>query len=148
MATTEQRPAAAETNGRTSEVNEVINPATGAVVGRVPDLTPDDVREIVDKARAAQPGWEALGFEGRGRILLRAQKWVMDNNVRIIDTIVSETGKTYEDAQLAEVSYAANAFGFWAKNAPEFLADEKVKSSSVFVKGKKLMVRYAPAGVV
>src|SRR4051812_39887336 len=149
MATTEQRPAAmAETNGKASEVNEVINPATGEVVGSVPDLTPDDIREVVAKARAAQPGWEALGFEGRGRILRRAQKWVMDNNVRIIDTIVSETGKTYEDAQLAEVSYAANAFGFWAKNAPEFLADEKIKSSSVFVKGKKLLTRYAPVGVV
>jgi acyl-CoA reductase-like NAD-dependent aldehyde dehydrogenase len=149
MATTEQRPAAmAETSGKASEVNEVINPATGQVVGTVPDLTGDEVREIAAKARAAQPGWEALGFEGRGRILLRAQKWVLDNKDRIISTIVSETGKTYEDAQLAEVSYAANAFGFWAKNAPEFLADEKVKSSSVFVKGKKLITRYAPAGVV
>src|SRR4051812_39543485 len=149
MATTEQRPAAmAETNGKASEVNEVINPATGEVVGSVPDLTPDDIREVVAKARAAQPGWEALGFEGRGRILRRAQKWVMDNNVRIIDTIVSENGKTYEDAQLAEVSYAASAFGFWAKNAPEFLADEKVRSASPFVLGRKLVVRYAPVGVV
>jgi len=149
MATTEQRPAAmAETNGTASDQNEVINPATGEVVGTVPDLTPDEIREVVAKARAAQPGWEALGFEGRGRILLRAQKWVMDNSTRIIETIVSETGKTYEDAQLAEVSYAANAFGFWAKNAPEFLADEKIKSSSLFVKGKKLLTRYAPAGVV
>jgi acyl-CoA reductase-like NAD-dependent aldehyde dehydrogenase len=148
MATTEQRPAAmAETNGK-HEMNEVINPATGEVVATVPDLTPDEVREIVAKARAAQPGWEALGFEGRGRILRRAQKWVLDNKDRVISTIVSETGKTYEDAQLAEVSYAANAFGFWAKNAPEFLADEKVKSASVFVKGKKLISRYAPAGVV
>ena len=69
--------------------------------------------------RAAQPGWEAIGFEGRGRILLRAQKWLIDNSERVIDTIVSETGKTYEDAEFAEIAYAANAFGFWAKEAPE-----------------------------
>ena len=47
---------------------------------------------------------------------------------RIVETIVSETGKTYEDAQLAEIGYAADAFGFWAKHAPEYLADEKVRS--------------------
>ncbi len=148
MATVEQRPAAERsTNGDAGET-PVHNPATGAIVGHVPQRTAEEVREAVARARAAQPGWEALGFEGRGRILLRAQKWILDNSDRLIHTIVSETGKTYEDAQLAEVSYAASAFGFWAKNAPEFLADEKVKSASVFVKGKKLVVRYAPAGVV
>ena len=47
------------------------------------------------------------------------QKWVLDNADRFLDTIVSETGKTREDAALAELGYAANAFGFWAKNAPQ-----------------------------
>ncbi len=103
---------------------------------------------MVERARAAQPAWEALGFDGRGRILRRMQKWTLDNADRIIDTIVKENGKTYEDAQLAEVSYAASAFGFWAKNAPKYLADEKVKSASPFVLGRKLVVRYAPIGVV
>ncbi len=41
----------------------------------------------------------------------------MENSERVIETIVSETGKTYEDAEFAEIAYAANAFGFWAKNA-------------------------------
>jgi acyl-CoA reductase-like NAD-dependent aldehyde dehydrogenase len=40
-------------------------------------------------------------------VLLRAQKWVTENADRVIDTIISETGKTVEDAQLAEISYAA-----------------------------------------
>ena len=53
----------------------------------------------------------------------------MDNSDRIVRTIVSETGKTYEDAQLAEISYGAAAFGFWAKHAPEYLADERVRSA-------------------
>ncbi|MGI8594497.1 MAG: succinic semialdehyde dehydrogenase [Solirubrobacteraceae bacterium] len=146
--TTKQPPAGAqETDGERKETS-VENPATGEVVGRVPSLSGDEVTRIVARARAAQPGWEALGFEGRGRILRRAQKWVTDNDERIIETIVSETGKTYEDAQLAEITYAANAFGFWAKMAPELLADEKVKSVSFLVKGRKLLVRYAPAGVV
>src|SRR5689334_20792556 len=127
---------------------EVVNPATGQVIGKVPDMTGDQVRELAAKARAAQPGWEALGFEGRSRILLRCQKWVLDNAERIIETIVSETGKTWEDAQIAEISYGANAFGFWAKNAEKYLADERVRSSALPLKGKKLIQRYRPLGLI
>ncbi len=139
----------AQTNGKPSgKTVEVHNPATGELVATVAALGPEEVTAAVDRARIAQPGWAALGFDGRGRILRRMQKWTLDNADRIIETIVQENGKTYEDAQLAEVSYAAAAFGFWAKNAPKYLADEKVRSGSPFVLGRKLAVRYAPIGVV
>ncbi len=132
----------------TGEDIPVENPATGEIVATVPDLSPEAVAEMAARARAAQPEWEAYGFDGRARVLVRAQKWLMDNAERVIETIVSETGKTYEDAQLAEISYAANAFGFWAKQGPEYLADEAVKSSQILVKGKKLVLRYRPLGLI
>jgi acyl-CoA reductase-like NAD-dependent aldehyde dehydrogenase len=126
----------------------VENPATGEIVATVPDLGADAVAAMAARARAAQPGWEAYGFDGRGRVLLRAQKWLMDNADQVIATIVSETGKTFEDASLAEISYAGNAFGFWAKQAEEYLADERVKSGQLLVKGKKLILRYRPLGLI
>ncbi|MEN3282114.1 MAG: hypothetical protein V7607_3254, partial [Solirubrobacteraceae bacterium] len=79
----------------------VENPATGEVIAHVPDLAAEQVAELARAARAAQPAWEALGFEGRGRVLRRAQKWLVDNVDRVVETIVSETGKTYEDALIA-----------------------------------------------
>jgi acyl-CoA reductase-like NAD-dependent aldehyde dehydrogenase len=127
---------------------EVENPATGKVIATVPVVAPEDVAALVARARLAQPGWEALGFEGRAAVMKRCQKWVSDNTDRVIDTIVSETGKAYEDALLAEVSYAEGAFAFWAKNAERYLAEERVKTASPFAKGRKLIVRYAPLGVV
>ena len=111
-------------NGR---ILEVQNPATGQTIARVPAIGTDDVAELAARARAAQPGWEALGFEGRAKVLKRAQRWTTDNADRIARTIISETGKTYEDAQLAEISYAAQSFGFWAKNAEDYLSDEKIR---------------------
>ena len=138
-----------KTNGKPGSGEIVVeNPATGREVGRVPELSAADVAELARKARAAQPGWNALGFEGRGRVLLRAQKWVVDNRDRVIETIVAETGKTYEDALIAEINYATSAFGFWAKNAEKFLADERVRTTSPFVMGRKLVVRYQPLGLV
>jgi len=154
MATVEQDVNAHAVNGATPGVNganpdiSVENPATGKIVASVPDLDADAVAALAKRARAAQPGWEAIGFESRGRILRRAQKWLIDNSERVIDTIVSETGKTYEDAEFAEIAYAANAFGFWAKEAPKYLADERIKSASIMLKGKKLILRYRPLGLI
>ncbi len=127
---------------------EVENPSTGKVIASVPVVPPKQVAELVARARTAQPGWEALGFDGRAAVLKRCQKWVADNTQRVIDTIVSETGKAYEEALVAEIGYAQAAFAFWAKNAEGYLAEERVKSASPFVKGRKLIVRYAPLGVV
>ena len=140
MATVSQPPA--------TEQITVENPATGEVVGQVPILSADEVRALAERGRAAQPAWEALGFDGRARILRRAQKWVVDHQDRLIATIVSETGKTHEDALLAEIGYVSNGFGFWAKQAPNYLADEKVRSANPFVLGRKLVVRYEPLGLV
>jgi acyl-CoA reductase-like NAD-dependent aldehyde dehydrogenase len=127
---------------------EVENPATGDVIARVPELSAGQVAELARRGRAAQPAWEALGFDGRGRVLRRAQRWLIDNADRVIETIVSETGKAWEDAQAAELAYGANAFGFWAAHAPRYLADERVKSAAIFVKGKRLVLRYRPLGLV
>ena len=140
---TVERPAATGTD----EIR-VANPATGEFVAAVPKVEPEAVPELVARARAAQPAWEALGFDGRARILRRAQKWIVDNADRVARTIVSETGKSYDDALMAEVGYTAGAFGFWAKQAPRFLGDEKVRTSSPFVLGRKLRVRYGPLGVI
>jgi acyl-CoA reductase-like NAD-dependent aldehyde dehydrogenase len=149
MATVEQQ--VGETHNGIAGTGEGIaveNPATGEIVATVADLGGEAIAEMAARGRAAQPAWEAFGFEGRARVLLRAQKWLMDNAEQVVSTIVSETGKTYEDATFAEISYGGGAFGFWAKQAPNYLADERVKSSQVLVKGKKLILRFRPLGLI
>lgn len=101
------------------------------------------------RARAAQPAWNALGTRGRAAILRRAQRWLADNAERVIATVISETGKTYEDAQLTDYSYALSALGFWAKAGGRYLADQRVRAwtNPVFF-GRRMLVRYEPYGVV
>jgi acyl-CoA reductase-like NAD-dependent aldehyde dehydrogenase len=147
MASVEEHPATSGHPAAPSQI-AVENPATGEVIGHVPDMGAEQVAELARAARAAQPAWEALGFEGRGRVLRRMQKWLVENADRVIQTVVAETGKAYEDAQLADYLYGANAFGFWAKQAPKYLADERVRTSMPLLKGKRLLLRYRPLGVV
>ena len=132
---------------RTATTIDVENPATGEVVGTVPALDTDGVAHLVARGRDAQPEWEALGFEGRGAVLTRARRWMGENAERVIETIVSETGKSWDDAQYSELIYGVNALGFWARKAPEYLADEEVETANPFVRGRRTIVRYVPVGV-
>src|SRR3954447_7984473 len=124
----------------------VENPATGEIIREVP--VTDDVAAMVARARAAQSAWDALGFEGRGRILRRARRWLIEHADEVVATIVAETGKAEEDARLVELAYGANAFGFSAGKAPKYLGDEKAHTRNPFVLGLKLVVRYRRVGVV
>jgi acyl-CoA reductase-like NAD-dependent aldehyde dehydrogenase len=141
--------AAKSTNGRGGGAEiPVENPATGEVIAHVADLPADRVAELASRGRAAQPGWHALGFDGRARVLLAMRKWLMENGERVAETIVAETGKTHEDAWLIELAYTGGALTFWAKNAERLLADEAVPVSTLVVTGKKLVTRYEPLGLV
>ncbi|HWE07735.1 MAG TPA: aldehyde dehydrogenase family protein [Solirubrobacteraceae bacterium] len=149
MASVEERTPAG-TNGVASATTiPVENPATGQLITTVPLLGPDELTAMAARAREAQPQWQAIGFEGRGRIMRRAQKWILDNAERVIGTVVQESGKTHEDAQLTDLTITASGLGFWAKHAANYLADERVPSwNNPIVAGKKLVIRYVPVGVV
>ena len=67
----------------------------------------------------------------------------------MIETIVSETGKAYEDAQLLELGYAVSALSFWA--APRRAlprASAAALARSPLLAGRRLVTRYAPRGLV
>ncbi len=138
------------TNGAGSpETIAVENPATGRADPDRAAARRGRDRAARGAAREAQPQWEAIGFDGRARIMRRAQKWMLDNADRVLEVVVSETGKTHEDAQLADLGYTVSALGFWAKEGPKYLADERVPSwNNPVAAGKKLIIRYAPVGVV
>jgi acyl-CoA reductase-like NAD-dependent aldehyde dehydrogenase len=149
MASVEQRAPAKSNGAKSAKTIGVENPATGELITTVPVFSAEQCRELAARAREAAPQWQAIGFEGRGRIMRRAQKWMLDNVERVIETVVSETGKTYEDAQISDYGYTVSALGFWAKEAPKYLADERVPSwNNPVAAGKKLVLRYAPLGVV
>ena len=85
MATTVEQQA----NGQTAADSIVVeNPATGVPIATLRAAGDSDVAAMVERARAAQTGWQALGFAGRAKVLRRAQKWVLDNSDRFLDTIV------------------------------------------------------------
>jgi acyl-CoA reductase-like NAD-dependent aldehyde dehydrogenase len=149
VASVEQHSSVQPNGGSATATIPVENPATGELITTIPVLGGDEITALARRARAAQPAWSALGFKARGKVFKRAQQWMLDNAERVLDVVVSETGKTVEDAQLADFGYTLAALGFWAKEAEKYLADERVPSwNNPVAIGKKLVIRYEPIGVV
>ena len=70
------------------------------------------------------------------------QKWMVDNADRVLETIVDESGKTYEDAQRGRGRLGAGALGFWAKTGQVPGRREGRTNEPDFLLGTKLVVRY------
>ncbi len=137
------------TNGVGTVTIAVHNPATGELIGSIPVFHEEQIAARAARGRAAQPAWAQAGFAARAAVMRRAQKWMLDNAAHVIDVVVSETGKTREDAQLTDLGYTVAALGFWAKHAERYLADERLPSwGSIASFGKRLVVRYEPVGLV
>src|SRR5215213_6381775 len=120
MSALENAEVAVQPNGTTPEPKARIaveNPATGEIVGHVEDMGAAQVATLVSRARAAQPGWESLGFEGRAKKMRELRRWLVANRGRVIETLVAEGGKTPEDAMLADLWYVCDALGFWGRKA-------------------------------
>ncbi len=125
----------------------VTNPATGEAIASVPAHDADAVTAIAARARAVQPAWHAAGFGARAQVLRRLQRRLLRESDRVLGTIKAETGKTHEDAQI-ELAAAAQALGFWAKQGPRYLADERVRGGGPLLLGRSVRVRYDPVGLV
>ena len=143
-----EAPAAAGSPGADApETFEVHRPTDGSLIRTVEIDTPQQVAETVARVRAAQPAWEAMGFEERYAWLGRLRDWMFEHSETIADLMQSETGKVRADAAL-EAPFICDAINFWGKRAEGMLADETPVSHNPLFRVKKLKIAYRPFPVV
>ncbi len=94
----------------------VHDPATGQVVARVADATPDDVHAAIDAAAAAFPGWAALPPMERGRYLLRARDILEARTEDVARLITQENGKPLAEAR-REFTFSLGYLDWFAAEA-------------------------------
>ncbi|HWE61007.1 MAG TPA: CoA-acylating methylmalonate-semialdehyde dehydrogenase, partial [Chloroflexota bacterium] len=78
---------------------EVTNPATGAVLARVPLSTAEDVDRAVTAARAAFPAWRATPVLERARYFFRVKNLMEEHLEELTTILVDEVGKAMPDAR-------------------------------------------------
>ncbi|HSE51899.1 MAG TPA: aldehyde dehydrogenase family protein, partial [Gemmatimonadales bacterium] len=87
-----------------------INPATGAELARVGQASTEDVDRAVAAARAAQPGWAALGGHGRARWLYAIAREIQRNSrlFSVVETL--DNGKPIRESRDIDIPLVARHF--------------------------------------
>jgi len=122
------------------------NPATGEAIGDVPSAGENEAREAVAAARAAQPGWEAAGFERRAQVLLRFRDILIDRAEEVAALITRENGKTLQESVAMEILPVADLTTFFASRAHRILAPKPIRLR--LLRHRASYVHYRPRGVV
>ncbi|WP_353742828.1 aldehyde dehydrogenase family protein [Pseudomonas fluorescens] len=83
---------------------EVLDPATWDVIAVVACASEKQAQAAVAAAKAAQPAWEALGWEARKTLLLTYADAIRERSQELVEVMVREQGKPLVEAQ-GEVYY-------------------------------------------
>lgn len=120
----------------------VTNPATGAHLDDVADLTAEQALEKVQAAQEAFTGWRHTAPRERAEILAKAHELMIEDLERLRDLMVAENGKSASDAE-AEVRYAAEFFRWYAEEAVRMHGDYMTAPAG----GVRNVVTHHPVGV-
>ena len=122
------------------------NPVDGTVLGSYPNTSAADVNSAVARARAASLAWQALGFRGRRKVLLKWASLITKQVDEIAEIVRAETGKPVSDATL-EATLALGHLAWAAKHAESVLAKQH-RPSGLLMFNMKTNVTRVPMGVV
>lgn len=84
---------------KTQQWQDIVNPATQEVLGRVPFATPDEVNAAIAAAQNAFADWRQTPIQARMRIMLKLQELIRANAKEIAKVLTAEQGKTLADAE-------------------------------------------------
>jgi acyl-CoA reductase-like NAD-dependent aldehyde dehydrogenase len=124
-----------------SDVLEVLEPATEAVLQEIPRSTPDDVDRAVARAKAAFGAWRAMAPADRAALLRRLSEVLAEHREELALLEARNAGKPIGDAR-GEMDMVAQTIGNYA-GAPERLLGDSIPVSG----GQAWTVR-EPLGVV
>jgi malonate-semialdehyde dehydrogenase (acetylating) / methylmalonate-semialdehyde dehydrogenase len=77
---------------------EDVDPASGEVAALVPLSGPQHVRDAVEAARAAQPGWRETPPQQRARAILALRAELVRRRPELTALVTADMGKTLSDA--------------------------------------------------
>ncbi|MET0613671.1 MAG: aldehyde dehydrogenase family protein, partial [Pseudomonas caspiana] len=121
---------------------EVLNPATGAVLARVPASDADQVDRALAAARSAQSAWAKRPANERAGYLRKIASKLRENVAHLARTITLEQGKIYGLAEV-EVNFTADYLDYmaeWARRIEGEIITSDRPGENIFMFRKPLGV--------
>ncbi|MGG3989147.1 methylmalonate-semialdehyde dehydrogenase [Bacillus smithii] len=128
---------------KTTEYEDVYNPATKEVIGQVPLSTKEEVYEAIEVANKAFREWKNVPVSRRARILFNFQQLLTKHKEELARIITIENGKSFSEA-LGEVQRGIENVEF-AAGAPTLMMGDSLSTIATDIEATNY--RY-PIGVV
>jgi succinate-semialdehyde dehydrogenase / glutarate-semialdehyde dehydrogenase len=122
---------------------QVTNPATGIVLGTVPNMGTAETRAAIEAAAAAFPAWAARTAKDRATLLRRWHDLMLLNADDLAQLMTAEQGKPLAEAR-GEILYAASFIEWFAEEAKRVYGDVIPGHQP----DKRIFVLRQPVGVV
>jgi succinate-semialdehyde dehydrogenase/glutarate-semialdehyde dehydrogenase len=101
---------------------QVKNPATGEVLGQVPDMGAAETRRAIEAAKAAWPGWRRKTAKERANLLRKWHDLMMANLDDLARLMTAEQGKPLAESK-GEIGYAASFIEWFAEEGKRVYGD-------------------------
>jgi len=120
----------------------VVNPATGSVLGTVPDMGAAEARKAIEAAERALPAWRARTAKERAVILRKWFDLMMAAQDDLGQILTAEQGKPLAEAR-GEIAYGASFIEWFGEEAKRAYGDTIPSPWA----DKRIVVLKQPVGV-
>jgi 1-pyrroline dehydrogenase len=127
----------------TDSTLDVLNPATGETIAQVPNMSAEEVDEVVERAKKARPEWLDATPKERSELLHRLADVLEDNAEELAQIESRNVGKPLMVSR-DEMPFSADNLRFFA-GAARLLEG---KATGEYIKGYTSMIRREPIGIV
>ncbi|CAA6827345.1 MAG: Aldehyde dehydrogenase B (EC, partial [uncultured Thiotrichaceae bacterium] len=121
---------------------EVTNPATGEVLGVVPEMGAAETRRAIESAESAWVGWRKKTAKERSAVLRKWHGLMMENQADLAKIMTLEQGKSLAEAT-GEIAYAASFIEWFAEEGKRIYGDTIPSNSA----DQRILVTKMPVGV-
>jgi succinate-semialdehyde dehydrogenase/glutarate-semialdehyde dehydrogenase len=120
----------------------VTNPATGEILGTIPNMGTAETRRAIEAANAAWPAWRAKTAKERANILRKWFDLMMANQEDLARILTAEQGKPLAEAR-GEIAYGASFIEWFGEEAKRVYGDTIPGHQA----DKRIVVLKEPIGV-
>lgn len=119
-----------------------MNPATGETINEYQEMTPEEVKSIIENAHEAFLSWRKTSFAERTELMKKAAQVLRNNAEAYAKLMAQEMGKPITGGR-GEAEKCAWVCDYYADNAEKFLQPEMIETDA-----SKSFVAFQPLGVV
>ncbi|ADG18149.1 succinic semialdehyde dehydrogenase [Paraburkholderia atlantica] len=124
------------------ETIDVVNPATGELVARVPNGGASETRRAIDAAERAMRGWRKTLPKERAKVLRKLYELMLEHIEDLAVIMTAEQGKPLVESR-GEILYAAGFIEWFSEEARRVYGDIIPQN----VDGRRILAQKAPIGV-